>query len=142
MECSEDNDGLENEWIAIGLTHWPQTCLSNVIDFWAEVSDRKDSAGAKMFPNVSDLALVLFSLPFSNASVERIFSQMIVFHSKLRNRLGVRSVEAIFQIRYGVSHYFESCIEFEPYDDMLRNFNAKGFRRWGDEDDIIALEIE
>lgn len=121
----EDLDDLENEWSIMGLQQWPKSCLGNVITFWAEVNEKKNSAGQKIFPNISGLVLALLSLPFSNASVERIFSQMNVVHSKLRNRLSVRSVEALLQIRYGLSHYFQSCVHFEPSDDMLRNSMQK-----------------
>lgn len=119
-------DNLENEWNVVNLDQWPKSCLEDSVDFWAEVSEKKNSAGEQKYPNISSLALALFSLPFSNASVERIFSQMNVVHSKLRNRFSVRSVEAILQIRYGLSLQRISCVNFTPSEDMLKNFTAKG----------------
>lgn len=76
-------------------------------------------------PNISGLALALLSLTFSNASVEWIFSQMNVVRTKLRNHLRVCPVEDLLQITYGLSHYIVS-INFEPPDDMLRHFIARG----------------
>lgn len=106
------------------------------------MNETENSAGQKFFPNISGLVLALLSLPFSNASVERIFSQMNVVHTKLRSRLRVRSIEALLQIRYGLSHYFQSCVNFEPPDDMLRNFNAKVSGEEEEENNIISLELE
>ncbi|KAK4297981.1 hypothetical protein Pmani_029642 [Petrolisthes manimaculis] len=137
----EDLDGLENEWSSIGLQQWPKSCLGNLISFWTEVNEKENSAGEKLFSNISSLVLSLLSLPFSNATVERIFSQMNVVHSKPRNRLNVRSVEALLQIRYGLIHYFQSCVNFEPSDDMIRNFNSKGTAE-EEEDNIIALDVQ
>lgn len=93
-----------------------------------------------MFSNISSLVLALLSLSFSNATVERIFLQMNVVHSKLRKRFSVRFVEALLQIRYGLNHYFQSCVNFEPSDDMIRNFSSKGTAE--EEDNIIALDVQ
>ena len=93
-----DIDELENEWKSISYIQWPQECFKDIVSFWAEVNEYTNSSGEKKFPNISALALSLLSLPFSNASIERIFSQMNVVHTDLRNRLQVRSVEALLQI--------------------------------------------
>ena len=75
-------DNLENEWETVNLELWTQSCLRDCVTFWAEVSEKKKSAGEQRYPNISSLALAL-----AYASVERIFFQMNVVHSKLRNRL-------------------------------------------------------
>ena len=121
----DDMDQLENEWQALCLEQWSQDCMKDVVSFWAEVSERRNSIGQQRFRNISSLAVALFSLPFSNASVERIFSQMNVVQNKLRNRLVVRSVEAILKIRYGLKLRNETCVTFEPPNDMVKNFMAK-----------------
>ena len=137
-----DMDDLENEWSAISLQKWPQSCLGNIVSFWTEVNERKNSAGQKMFPNVSSLALALLTLPFSNASVERVFSQMNIVHSKLRNRLSVRSVEALLQIRNGLALYYVSCVNFVPSDDMMRNFNVTAPVEDEEGEDVVALDLD
>jgi len=89
-----------------------------------------------MFHQTSSLALGLLSLPFSNASVERIFSQMNTVLSKLRNKLHVRSVEAILQIKHGLLRNSLTCASFTPSNEMLRNFMAKAETEH-DEQDVI-----
>lgn len=118
-------DQHENEWHALCLEQWPQECLNDVISFWAEVNEQRNSMNQKRFSNIASLALALLSLPFSSASVERIFSQMNVVHSKLRNRLNVRSVEALLQIKYGLKLQSQTCVNFEHTSDMIKNFSAK-----------------
>ena len=100
------------------------------------------STGGKKFPNLSSLALSLLSLPYSNASIERIFSQMNVVHSKLRNRLSVRSVDAILQIRYGLALQSLNCSSFVPSNDMLRNFGNKDSTEDEGNDDVISLDMD
>ena len=142
----KDMDELETEWNSLGFEEWPKTCLSSTVSFWAEVSSKTNSTGEKTYPNMSSLALALLSLPFSNASVERLFSQMNIVHSKLRNRLLVRSVEAILQIRYGLRLESRTCVSFIPCDEMVKNFGAKDSPTNEDEDVsedvLIALAID
>lgn len=136
-----DMDGLENEWENVSFVQWPKECLKDTLSFWAEVNDYTMSTGAKKFPNLSSLAVSLLSLPYSNASIERIFSQMNVVHSKLRNRLSVRSVEAILQIRYGLALQSLNCSTFVPSSEMIRNFGAKDSAEDEANDDIISIDI-
>ncbi|KAK4315603.1 hypothetical protein Pmani_013167 [Petrolisthes manimaculis] len=142
----QDIDELENEWSNLSFVQWPAACLGSTVSFWAEVNDHKTSAGEKKIPNVASLALSLLSLPLSNASIEIIFSQMNVVHSKLRNRLTVRSVEAILQIRYGLSLQSLSCVTFMPSPDMLENFSATKDPEKeevdSDVEEILSLDIE
>lgn len=40
-----DMDKLENEWNVVNLDQWPKSCLENSVCFWAEVGEKKNSAG-------------------------------------------------------------------------------------------------
>lgn len=64
---------------------------------------------------------------------------MNVAHTGVRN-LHVRSVEALLQLRQGLSHYFQSAVNFEPSDGMLRKFNARGSEE--EENVIISIELK
>ena len=55
---------------------------------------------------------------------------------------GVRSVEALLQIRCGLTQHYGSCINFDPPNDMLRNFNAKGSTEEVEEENMVSLDIE
>ncbi|KYN14500.1 hypothetical protein ALC57_13294, partial [Trachymyrmex cornetzi] len=68
------------------------------------------------------LVLALMSLPFSNASVERIFSIINIIKDKLRNRMSVETADTILRIR---SNLPNGCIAFEPTEDMLNKFNSE-----------------
>lgn len=87
-------------------------------------------------------------LPFSNASVERLFSVMNSTHTKLRNRLHVQTVQAVLQIRYGLKRRGETCVTFTPSDEMLSHFYDKAAgsveEEIEDDDDVpaVALDID
>ena len=66
--------------------------------------------------------LALF-LPLSNADVERVFSEMSLVKSKLRNRIGQETLSGILHIKYGLRRQGLCCKDFAPSQEMLRRFN-------------------
>ena len=128
-----DMDSLQNRWNVVSLDQWSKSYLEKRF-FWGRSQIQKRFLQeSRNTPDISSPALVLFALLFSNASVERIFSQMNVVHTELRNRVSVRSVEAILQTR---SVREMLCVTFKPTEGMVKNFNAKGcIERDGDNAD-------
>ena len=51
-----------------------------------------------MFPNLSALSNVCLSIPVTTASVERSFSQMKLIKTRLRNRIGEKSLSYLMKI--------------------------------------------
>jgi len=94
------------------------------VDFWLEVNNNKDAAGNNRFGNIALFALNLFSMPFSNASVERVFSAMALIKNNLRNRLNCQTVEAVLSLRYGLNFLGVKAPGFVPTKEMLVSFNA------------------
>ena len=89
-------DALEREWKLLHTKTWTST--NNVVEFWSEVHQARNASGERSFEHVSKFALSLLSLPFSNASVERSFSQMNLVKSKLRNRMLIKTTNALLQV--------------------------------------------
>lgn len=81
----------------INLIKW--TNIDNTTKFWTEVLAYKDAAGNNPFLEIGNFAIQLLSLPWSNADVERLFSQMNLVKTKLRNRIQSDTVNAILQVR-------------------------------------------
>ena len=136
-----DISSIEVEWNSLKqFVKFPENCLGSVVEFWTGVSLLTDADNKQRFGNISQLALSLFSLPFSNATVERLFSLMNIVHSKLRNRLLVSSVESILQIRYRLKRTGETCVSFQPTPYMLQHFFDKSKQNDNDEECLIAID--
>ena len=73
---SSDIDAINNELRRIKLIAVPDDLLENPIRYWTYLQQYKDAAGEPRFANISRLAVALYSLSYSNAEVERIFSKM------------------------------------------------------------------
>ncbi|KYQ49260.1 hypothetical protein ALC60_11672, partial [Trachymyrmex zeteki] len=68
------------------------------------------------------LVLAILSLPFSNESVERMFSIMNIVKDKLRNKMSIKTTETILHLRDNLP---DGCINFEPSKEMIRNLIPK-----------------
>lgn len=91
-------DRLMSRWRTIVHIKW--TCTTFTLEFWNEVMDYKDAAGNNPFADLSQLAISLLSRPHSYAEIERLFSQMNIVKTKLRNHLSVKtSIQNKNQIR-------------------------------------------
>ncbi|KOB77549.1 Metallophosphoesterase 1 [Operophtera brumata] len=108
------------EWNALHRTTWNST--QHTEEFWVEVYNFKNAVGDRTFCHVSKLALGIMSLPFSNAVVERAFSQVAIIKDKLRNRLAINTAESILRVRYTM---MDGCINFQPSEKMLKKFNSE-----------------
>lgn len=60
-------------WITVKKDQIPE-CLS--IKYWQKVFMMKTALGLPAFPNLNTVMKLLLILPFSNASVERVFSTL------------------------------------------------------------------
>lgn len=93
----EVSSKIQDQYSKIQFIKWRNT--NNTIAFWTEVFDYKDAGGNKKFKEISEFALKLLSLPWSNAEVERVFSQINLVKSNLRNRLYLTTIDSILSIR-------------------------------------------
>lgn len=114
-------DSTVDEWKQLHIKQWNQ--LSTPEKFWAEVFEYRNSAGQQQFGNIARFALAMLSLPFSNAVVERAFSIVNIVKNKLRNRMAVKTADAILRLRFNMPQ--GGCINFQPTINMLKKFNSE-----------------
>ena len=115
---------LQRQWDNVGGVKWLNRYDSlDVEQFWTNVFLYTDAAGERVFYTLATFALSLLALPFSNASVERCFSQMNIIKCKLRNRMKQPMLEAIMHVRGYMSRHHICCNKFEVSQCMLSRFN-------------------
>lgn len=90
-------DVINSQYTNISFVKWTET--SSTSSFWVEVFYFKDSVGNNPFKELANFALEILSLPWSNAEVERVFSQLNIVKTKLRNRLITSTVNAVLHAR-------------------------------------------
>lgn len=93
----------------------------DIASFWKEMKDKKNFANEKIFPNISELAELILSLPHSNAEAERIFSILNDVKTAKRNRLSDDNLNGIITFRSAKRHV--NLTEFQITKDHLARFN-------------------
>ena len=105
-------------------TNYLSSSVSKSLDhsvFWQSVFEAKNIAGNIQNPQLSRMVSLLFSLPYSNAAVERLFSQLKLIkndhRASLKNEsvLGLITAKTAFQKK--VQH---QAAVIDPPHSMLR----------------------
>ncbi|KNC29586.1 hypothetical protein FF38_08837 [Lucilia cuprina] len=91
-------DAINSQYSNISYVKWTEN--TSATSFWSEVNLFKDSAGNNSFKDLAKFAIEMLSLPWSNADLERVFSQLNVVETKLRNRLITDTVNAVLHVSY------------------------------------------
>lgn len=79
--------------------------------FWQNVFKVKNSLGEHMYPHLRQFISSLLCLPHSSASTERVFSQMKLNKTAIRNCLNVETVSSILLIKEIMSEFeFENWV--------------------------------
>lgn len=119
---TEKLDAIDTQWRNISYHRWDNT--SSTVKFWNEVSHYKDAAGVSKFAELSQVAMDILSLPHSNADVERLFSQLNLVKSKLRNRLQTYTVNAILCVRSSMQRHEKCCFSYELPTNVIRKIGT------------------
>ena len=115
---------LDQQWRVLDTLQWDNTEDCKTEQFWIEVKNHTDAAGDKDFAELGSFALSLLALPFSNAAVERTFSEINLIKNILRNRMKDSLLENILCIRAFMQRHGICCHQFEPTRDMLALFST------------------
>ncbi|KYN27981.1 hypothetical protein ALC57_02605 [Trachymyrmex cornetzi] len=78
----------------------------------------KNELNEEMFPNLKKLIKGLMCLPHSSACVERIFSQLSLIKTKLRNKLDVETCSSIILSKQLMAD--ENCYTWNPSETLLQ----------------------
>lgn len=119
---NEDIEKIEVQWRKINLVSWKNT--SSVIDFWTDVKEFKDTANCNPFLELANFSLTVLSLPWSNAAIERIFSQMNIVKSKSRNKMGTTLLTSLLYIRFGLKLNNKCCNNFSLPDAVVKQIGS------------------
>lgn len=96
----------------------------NIDAFWLEVESFKDAGGNHCFQDLAFGAIKLLTLPISNASVERAFSQVTPLKDDLRSRMGLLLLSGLMDVRTGLARNGLTSATFRPPRQLLRKFDC------------------
>ncbi|KMQ87143.1 zinc finger protein [Lasius niger] len=123
MGGSRDIDAIESQLSKINLIDW--TNKTKTISFWDEVNKYRDASGSNPFAELATFALSMLILPYSNAQVERIFSQLNLVKNKIRNKMSVKMTNAILTIRFELKRNSKCCHNYVLPPEIIRKIGSK-----------------
>lgn len=94
VKDASEISNIEIQYEKIHFIKWENT--DDTIKFWYEVSCYRNVNNEKPFKNLCDLALTFLVLPFSNAEIERVFSQLNIVKNKMRNKMSLATWLILF----------------------------------------------
>lgn len=117
IDCQQ----LDNEWREHALLDHNKLELYDSLDvetYWSKVLKIQNCVGKDIFPNLSIVIKFLLILPFSNSSVERVFSKLKITKTDLRNKLSSETISAVMFTKEGIDK--NGGANFEPSIEMLQ----------------------
>lgn len=90
-------------------------------NYWNMVFNLRNMNQDLLFPNLKKVICLLLVRSFSNASVERIFSQLKLITTDNRNRLNTYTIAALVMTK----QYIKDSIKYEPPKSLLTSSNWK-----------------
>jgi hypothetical protein len=113
-----DRSKVESQLRLIKHVNWEESLFEDgvpedPVKFWAQVRlyERNEE---KVFLELSNYALSVYSLPCSNAFVERIFSTVTFLKDKYANRMNVDMLDSLLTIKTHLQavFYYYYCVQF------------------------------
>lgn len=92
-------------------------------EMWLEIRALQDFSGKYLFENIAKLALIILTLPHSNAESERLFSIVTDVRTKKRNKIGADSLNSVCVIRTKFKSEGVNCTNFSPTEQHFKCFN-------------------
>lgn len=125
FSCLKENvnkSKAEQEWRDHALLEFETHGLDSSLPpekYWQKVFSLKNAVGTPLFGELKKVIGLLMVLPFSNASVERVFSVLNNMKTAHRNRLKTETIVALMKTKEGITDK-GGCAKFEPSPAMLK----------------------
>ena len=108
----EQTPALREEFIDYCTYQLP----TDIASYWYQIGKLTDVASEVRYPLLCTLAKAVLVIPHSNADVERMFSQMGLNKTKLRNSLGTETLTALLRLQMNSQ---KPCYNFTPGNELL-----------------------
>jgi len=98
--------------------------MKSAPQFWIEVYAFKDAANNNPLKELADLTLNVLCIPWSNAACKRVFSQMNLIKTKLRNRMKSLLLVSLLHIRSCLKRKKQCCHNFSLTDGIVQKIGT------------------
>jgi len=121
----EDYQKLDSEWRLLRNTEI-QNFSDNDEEFWVSVLKEKYS-DTPMFGKINKFAIQLFSLPHSSANVERLFFQINLIKTDLRNLISFVTLSGLLHTKEYLNG--KNCYTLPISKELLKLHSNKMYKK-------------
>lgn len=100
------------------------TQTTSATSFWYEALAFRDAAGICPFAAVAAGAMRVLTLPVSNAEAERVFSNVTLTKTELRNKMKLDLLESILRIKFSLRLQKKTSSSYVIPEEVLRKMTA------------------
>ncbi|KAL5238901.1 hypothetical protein ACI65C_006311 [Semiaphis heraclei] len=125
---AEELQNIDSQWRKLENFELSDTvkALDDTEDFWVSLYQLQIN-GEYPFKCVSEFILRTLSLPHSSADCEQVFSKVNLIKTKMRNKLGLESMNGLLLSSQCMKE--TSCIDFEPTKKMIDSMNLSMYEK-------------
>ena len=114
-----DTNKLDMEWRLHALEEKTSDDLP-FNEYWLVIRDAKTPTGEAKYPNLTQFVAILSSLPFANAAVEKVFSQLRLVKTDHRNSLKSTSLVSLLQSKISLKNQHVTAASLKPNKELLQ----------------------
>jgi hypothetical protein len=107
------------------------------VEFWKSLRLIKNPDNSLSYLNICNFCLSLLSLPHSNAEPERVFSQVNLNKTDLRNQLLTETNESLLHAKYGFVNSNYTLETWAPSKQMIKLFSKDKETPYEHRDEIV-----
>ena len=143
----DKEDLIDNQYRKILLHIWEEEEVfkdgmpREAVPFWKGILEHQDSTMEHPYKDLALYALACLSTPISNATVERVFSQVALLKTKTRNRMKLPLLEALIRINLHLKLDGKCCTDFTVTESMLEKFNSSMYNESTEEEEQEELSV-
>lgn len=117
----EELNAIDMEWRLLRNVDPHDLVGLDLNNFWNKISQIKSGDDTPMFPKLCEFIRNIFSLPHSSATVERVFSQINLNKTKIRNKLSAETLKGIMHTKQLLKN--KTCYNFPIENELVKKMN-------------------
>jgi hypothetical protein len=125
--ASDQLNSLDTEWRMLRNVDLSNLIDLNIGEFWQRISYMKSGDDTSLFPLLCEFIFNLFCLPHSSATVERVFSQVNLNKTKIRNRLSPETLSGIMHTKQLLKN--RTCFNFSIDNELLKKMDKTIYQK-------------
>lgn len=127
VSSDDELNTLDQEWRILRNIDFSDFLGLNIHEFWQKISQMKLGDNSAKFQKLCNFIFNLFCLPHSSATVERVFSQVNLNKTKIRNKLSSETLTGILHTKELLKN--KTCFNVPIENELLKKMDKSIYEK-------------